>query len=372
MRIAERGEKVAPRRARGGRLDPTAYTRARGAGRSASSATASSSCRSRWTTAAARLLEQWTGDQVAWTMARGYEGAFGRKLNAPYVWLPLCLLFLAPFVDLRRPFRLLHLDLLVLLALRRLARVLQPRRDRDVGAARVPGAGSTCWCGCWWPACARASAPGPLVPHVPLAVAARGGLVFLLSFRIGLNVVDSNVIDVGYAGVIGADRIVDGDQLYGEGFSRRRRARRHLRAGQLPALRAVRAGAAVERPLGRPARGARRGDRLRPAGDRPACCCSGARLRAGPRGHGARAWRWPTPGRPIPTRRSRSRRTRTTRWWRWRASARCWRSRCALARGRGAGSRSGLAPRPSSRRSRWRRCSRGARRAALGARRCSR
>ena len=46
------------------------------------------------------------------------------------------------------------------------------------------------------------------------------GLVFLLSFRIGLNVVDSNVIDVGYAGVIGADRVVDGDQLYGEGFSR--------------------------------------------------------------------------------------------------------------------------------------------------------
>ena len=48
-------------------------------------------------------------------MARGYEGAFGRKLNAPYVWLPLCVLFLAPFVDPRRPFRLLHLDLLVLL-----------------------------------------------------------------------------------------------------------------------------------------------------------------------------------------------------------------------------------------------------------------
>ena len=46
------------------------------------------------------MLEQWAGDQVAWTMARGYEGAFGRKLNAPYVWIPLCLLFLAPFVDL--------------------------------------------------------------------------------------------------------------------------------------------------------------------------------------------------------------------------------------------------------------------------------
>jgi hypothetical protein len=36
---------------------------------------------------------------------------------------------------------------------------------------------------------------------------------------VALNVVDSNVIDVGYAGVIGADRIVDGDGLYGDGFS---------------------------------------------------------------------------------------------------------------------------------------------------------
>jgi hypothetical protein len=40
-----------------------------------------------------------------------------------------------------------------------------------------------------------------------------------MAFRVGLNVADSNVIDVGYAGVIGADRIVDGDPLYGRGFS---------------------------------------------------------------------------------------------------------------------------------------------------------
>jgi hypothetical protein len=32
-------------------------------------------------------------------------------------------------------------------------------------------------------------------------------------------VADSNVIDVGYAGVIGGDRIADGHELYGEGFS---------------------------------------------------------------------------------------------------------------------------------------------------------
>ena len=33
------------------------------------------------------------------------------------MWLPLCLLFLAPFFDPRRPLRLVHLDLLVLLGL---------------------------------------------------------------------------------------------------------------------------------------------------------------------------------------------------------------------------------------------------------------
>src|SRR5438105_15003286 len=63
-----------------------------------------------------RVLEQWTGFQVAWTMARGYPGAFGRHVNALYVWVPLCVLFLFPFINPRRPFSLLHLDLLVLLS----------------------------------------------------------------------------------------------------------------------------------------------------------------------------------------------------------------------------------------------------------------
>ena len=30
-------------------------------------------------------------------------GAFGRKLNSPYIWLPLCVLFLLPFVDVAPP-----------------------------------------------------------------------------------------------------------------------------------------------------------------------------------------------------------------------------------------------------------------------------
>src|SRR5271154_2655808 len=50
-------------------------------------------------------------------MARGQPGYFGGHVSALYIWLPLCLLFLLPFFDFRRPFSLLHLDLLVLLSL---------------------------------------------------------------------------------------------------------------------------------------------------------------------------------------------------------------------------------------------------------------
>ncbi|HWX87993.1 MAG TPA: hypothetical protein VNX67_07455, partial [Solirubrobacteraceae bacterium] len=62
---------------------------------------------------------------------------------------------------------------------------------------------------------APASDPRPLrllVPAPWLAI----GVVFLIGFRVGLNVTDSNVIDVGYAGVIGAQRIVHDKSLYGK------------------------------------------------------------------------------------------------------------------------------------------------------------
>jgi hypothetical protein len=51
----------------------------------------------------------------------------------------------------------------------------------------------------------------PVWPATWLLIAA----LFLVGFRVGLNVADSGAIDVGYAGVVGADRIVDGKQLYG-------------------------------------------------------------------------------------------------------------------------------------------------------------
>ena len=159
-------------------------------------------------------------------MARGYPGAFGEHVNALYVWIPLCLLFFIPFFDWRRPFSLLHLDLLVLLSfsvslaffnhahiyasvplaypplLYLLARMLSLlRRGRAGSQSRSPGA--------------PAARPLRLLIPAPWLVL---GIVALLGFRIALNVTDSNVIDVGYAGVIGASKVVHGEAggaLYG-------------------------------------------------------------------------------------------------------------------------------------------------------------
>ena len=52
----------------------------------------------------------------------------------------------------------------------------------------------------------------PSLPTTALALT----LVFLVGFRIAMNVTDSAVIDVGYAGVIGADRAAHLEPLYGE------------------------------------------------------------------------------------------------------------------------------------------------------------
>ena len=63
-----------------------------------------------------RVTEAWTGPQVAWKMARGYDGAFGRKINEPWIWIPLCAVFFLGLADLRRPLSVRNLDLLVLLS----------------------------------------------------------------------------------------------------------------------------------------------------------------------------------------------------------------------------------------------------------------
>jgi Glycosyltransferase family 87 len=160
-----------------------------------------------------QITEAWTGPQVAWTMARGYPGAFGRKVNSPWVWIPLTLLFVVPFLDPRRPFRMRHLDLAVLVGFGiSVAFFNDANIDVSVPLAYPLLAyllGRMLWIGL-----RRSRPPDPLRLLVPVSWLLVG-LLFLIGFRIGLNVANSNVIDVGYAGVIGADRITHGERLWG-------------------------------------------------------------------------------------------------------------------------------------------------------------
>ena len=146
-------------------------------------------------------------------MARGSDGAFGGDtLMTPWVWAGLCLAFFVGLADLRRPLSLRNLDLLALLGF---SASLLWFSWGDVFTS-VPLA---------YPFLAYLLVRGlvvglrpgenglrPVWPTWAFAAAA----VFLLGFRVGLNVEDPRgVIDVGLAGVVGASRIVEGQAPYG-------------------------------------------------------------------------------------------------------------------------------------------------------------
>jgi hypothetical protein len=159
-----------------------------------------------------RVTEAWTGPQVAWKMARGYDGAFGRRINDPWIWLSFCGIFLLGLANWRKPLSLRNLDLLVLLSFSislwlfnrgeifRAMPLVYPPLLYLLG--RVA-----------WIAWRGRATPSRAVWPVWLLI---GATVFLAGFKIGLNLRSSNVIDVGYAGVIGAERIAsEGQMPYG-------------------------------------------------------------------------------------------------------------------------------------------------------------
>jgi hypothetical protein len=162
--------------------------------------------------ASGAVTEAWTGPQVAWKMARGGPGAFGgEKINSLPVWLSFCAIFFVGLANLRRPMSLRNLDLLVLLSF---TISLWYFNDGNIFTS-VPLAyppllyllGRAVWIGFK----GRGSTDPPLWPVWVLI----GATVFLAGFRIGLNLQASNVIDVGYAGPIGAERITHGTSPYG-------------------------------------------------------------------------------------------------------------------------------------------------------------
>ena len=220
-------------------------------------------------------------------MARGHDGAFGgKRLNSLPVWLGFCAVFVLGLADLRRLRSVRNLDLLVLVSLSVSLWFFNEGRIFTSVPLVYPVLlyllARTLWIGL------RGRPPAASRPVWPvwLLIAAT---IFLAGFRIGLDVGDSNVIDVGYSGVIGAHRIANGQAPYGHfpleegrGVRARRslgarraahpgeralrgaeRARRHLRAGDVSGVPARLRDLRLAGEGGPLARRALHGDRLR-------------------------------------------------------------------------------------------------------------
>jgi hypothetical protein len=161
------------------------------------------------------VTEAWTGPQVAWRMARGSPGAFGGKtLNSVPVWLALCAAFFFGLADLRRPLSVRNLDLLVLLSFSISLRFFNGGDIFTSAPLAYPPLLYLLARMVWIGFRGRTARSGrPVWPVWVLAAAT----VFLVGFRIGLNVTQPkpNVIDVGFSGVVGAQRIVNGQSPYG-------------------------------------------------------------------------------------------------------------------------------------------------------------
>jgi hypothetical protein len=158
------------------------------------------------------LLEVRTGPQVDWQLARGEPNSYGKLVNKWWVFLPLCLIFLGGLIDWRRPLSLRTLDLLVLLSFG-VSLIWFVRGDLFWSTplvyppllylvARMLGVGFSHR--------PREIDIGPTHALVLVAVT-----FALIGFRLGLNNQNSNILDVGYAGVVGADRLLHGTLPYG-------------------------------------------------------------------------------------------------------------------------------------------------------------
>jgi hypothetical protein len=163
------------------------------------------------------VIDVFTDEQVDTKLARGYEDAVAGDVNEWWLWLPLCVLFLAPFVDPRRPLRLVHLDLLALLGFG-VSLFFFNRAEITASVALV------------YPFLAYVLARMLIAGFRPSESRERllplisprwlvAGIVALAALHVTFAVTGAKVIDVGLAGVIGADRIVDGEDVYSEDFA---------------------------------------------------------------------------------------------------------------------------------------------------------
>ena len=153
----------------------------------------------------------WTGPLARAVYARGH---FAPLFSSPWVLIPFSLLFLVPFLDPRRLRRLVRLDaLLVLSLLASYLLFIHAHLEAAVWLIYPPLIALL----------VRMLIIGFRRPTARLPAFAEGllsdrllsgGLLVLVVARVALSLANAGVIDVGYASVIGAHRLVHGQSLY--------------------------------------------------------------------------------------------------------------------------------------------------------------
>ncbi|CAN5637519.1 hypothetical protein BH24ACT21_BH24ACT21_06330 [soil metagenome] len=152
-----------------------------------------------------------TGDQVGWQMARGDFGAYGKEANYWWIWGPMALVFALAFVRTDKLYSMRNLDVLMMLAFLVSHGFFRAGISYEAVLLWYPpliyllirtllmgfGIGER----------VEKTSSFPTWLLIVLAVAASGLILWLN--------LSSRVIDVGYAGVVGADRILDGLVPYG-------------------------------------------------------------------------------------------------------------------------------------------------------------
>jgi hypothetical protein len=151
------------------------------------------------------------GRELEWpVLSRGQHGAKVRRLHA--IMIVTGALFLALFVDPRRLRRMLHLDLVAVLALGLSFGFAEGGHVAAATPLMYPPLlyllGRMLWIG--WHGAEESA--GRLTWARPAWVA--GALAVLLVLRYGWAIADGGVNDIGYASVFGADSIRHGYELY--------------------------------------------------------------------------------------------------------------------------------------------------------------
>jgi hypothetical protein len=162
------------------------------------------------------VLDVFTGAQIETKLARGYEDAVSGDLNEWWFWLPLCLAFFLPFFDPRRPLRLLHLDLLALLGFSA-SLFFFNKGEVEASSLLVYPPLLYLLARCLAAGFRRTESRDRVVPLAPRSLLI-AGIAALVALQAWFAIDQAKVIDVGVAGVIGADRIREGEDVWSEDF----------------------------------------------------------------------------------------------------------------------------------------------------------